>query len=101
MTEIKNNQLDQTKNVLLASQSPHIVRLVLEILARKGIRGLVAGNTRNALDFLDKNDCAMAIIEDMIPHKSGGPANKDGAFELLAQNQNGQTRAAGRNDSGR
>jgi DNA-binding NtrC family response regulator len=85
VTETKNNQFDQTKNVLLASQSPHIVRLVLEILARKGIRGLVAGNIRNALDFLDKNDCAMAIIEDMIPQHSGSPADKDSVFELLSK----------------
>jgi DNA-binding NtrC family response regulator len=85
VTEIKNNQLDLTKNVLLASQSPHIVRLVLETLARKGIRGLVAGNARNALDFIDKTDCAMAIIEDMVPRHSGGPANKESAFELLAK----------------
>jgi DNA-binding NtrC family response regulator len=85
VTDIKNNQFDPTKNVLLASQSPNIVRLVLEILARKGIRGLVAGNTHNALDFMDKNDCAMAIIEDMIPRHSGCPADKDSVFELLAK----------------
>jgi DNA-binding NtrC family response regulator len=83
--DTKNNQLDLTKNVLMASQSPHIVRLVLETLARKGIRGLVAGNARNALDFIDKTDCAMAIIEDMLPRHSGGPAHKESAFELLAK----------------
>lgn len=85
MTETKNNQLDQTKNVLLAIKSLQVVRPVLETLARKGIRGLVAGNTRNALDFLEKTDFTMVIIEDMIPRHAGDPAHKDSAFELLAK----------------
>ena len=67
MTETKNSQFDKTKNVLLAIKSPQVIRPVLETLARKGIRGLVASNTRNALDFIDKTDFAMVIIEDMNP----------------------------------
>jgi DNA-binding NtrC family response regulator len=85
VTETKNNQLDQAKNVLLAIKSLPVIRPVLETLARKGIRGLVAGNTRNALDFLEKTDFAMVIIEDMIPRHAGDPVHKDSAFELLAK----------------
>jgi DNA-binding NtrC family response regulator len=85
VTETKNSQFDKTKNVLLAIKSPQVIRPVLETLARKGIRGLVAGNTRNALDFLDKTDFTMIIIEDMIPRHAGDPAHKDSAFELLAK----------------
>jgi DNA-binding NtrC family response regulator len=85
VTETKNNQFDKTKNVLLAIKSLPAVRPVLETLARKGIRGLVAGNVRIALDFLDKTDFAMVIIEDMIPRHAGDPANKNSAFELLAK----------------
>jgi DNA-binding NtrC family response regulator len=93
VTDIKghtSNAPDQTKSVLLAGQTPNLVRLVLEILARKGIRGMVTSNAGNAMDFLDKNDCAMAIIEDAIPRQAGNPANKDGAFELLTKIRTGR-----------
>jgi hypothetical protein len=62
VTEIKvqpNNQPDQTANVLLVSQTPDLVRLVLATLARKGIKGMVTPDTGTALDFLDKNECAL------------------------------------------
>ena len=85
MTETKNSQFDKTKNVLLAIKSLPVVRPVLETLARKGIRGLVAGNAQIAIDFLDKTDFAMVIIEDMIPRRPGDPAHKNSAFELLAK----------------
>jgi DNA-binding NtrC family response regulator len=85
VTETKNSQFDKTKNVLLAIKSLPVVRPVLETLARKGIRGLVAGNVRTALDFVDKTDFAMVIIEDMIPRHAGDPTHKNGAFELLAK----------------
>ena len=85
MTETKvqpNNQPDQTANVLLVSQTPDLVRLVLATLARKGIKGMVTPDTGTALDFLEKNECALLLVEDIT---AGTSAHKDGVFELLAK----------------
>ena len=85
MTETKvqpNNQPDQTANVLLVSQTPDLVRLVLATLARKGIKGMVTRDTGAALDFLEKNECALLLVEDIT---AGTSAHKDGVFELLAK----------------
>ena len=85
MTETKvqpNNQPDQTANVLLVSQTPDLVRLVLATLARKGIKGMVTPDTGTALDFLEKNECALLLVEDIT---AGNSAHKNGVFELLAK----------------
>jgi len=68
---------DDGANVLLVSQTSELVRLVLETLARKGIKGLVTGDENAALDFLDKNDCGLVLLEDTIPRNE--------AFELLTK----------------
>jgi len=85
VTETKvqpNNQPDQTANVLLVSQTPDLVRLVLATLARKGIKGMVTPDTGTALDFLEKNECALLLVEDIT---AGNSAHKNGVFELLAK----------------
>ena len=91
MTEINlpnarpNTQPDQTTNVLLMSQAPDLVRLVLETLARKGIQGMVVSDTGAALDFLDKNNCGLVLIDETITRRDGVPARKDDVFKLLAR----------------
>ena len=85
MTETKvqrSNQSDQTANVLLVSQTPDVVQLVLATLARKGIKGMATQDTGAALDFLDKNECALLLVEDIT---AGTSIHKDGSFELLAK----------------
>jgi len=77
------NQTDRTPNVLLIGNAPDLIRLVLETLARKGIQGMVAGDSNAALDFLDKNDCALVLTCDAISRQAGAPAGKDNAFELV------------------
>jgi DNA-binding NtrC family response regulator len=75
---------DPDSNVLVISQAPDFVRLVLETLARRKILGLVADNADAALDLLDKNDCSLVFIADCVPRKAQTKAGKDEAFELLA-----------------
>jgi DNA-binding NtrC family response regulator len=79
-TKIKSAE---TANVLLVSQAPDLERLVLETLARKGIQGMVAGDAEAAIDFLDKNDCALVLADETIPSRAGACAAKDAVFELL------------------
>jgi DNA-binding NtrC family response regulator len=85
----QNNKLEQTANILLVSEAPDLIRLVLETLARKGIHGIVAGDLNAALDFLDKNDCALVLTGDAISHKAGTPSCENNAFELLERIRTG------------
>ncbi len=80
---------DQNGNVLLASYAPDIVRLVLEVLARKGIQGIVAGDTLAAIDFLEKNNCGLVLLEDAIPRQAGMPAIKENSIELISKIKDG------------
>ncbi|MHC4644149.1 MAG: sigma-54-dependent transcriptional regulator [Planctomycetota bacterium] len=62
-------QKDDTANVLIIDNDSQTVRSVLEILARKGIRGHVVTNEKDALDFLDKGNCDLAFIGDNLPRE--------------------------------
>jgi len=48
-------------NVLIVDSDKQSIRFILEILARKGIRGIVAGNKKTVVDFLDKNNYDLAF----------------------------------------
>jgi DNA-binding NtrC family response regulator len=85
----QNNKLGQSANILLVSEAPDLIRLVLETLARKGIHGMVAGDLIAALDFLDKNDCALVLTGDSISQKAGTPSSESNAFELLERIRTG------------
>ncbi len=74
---------DDIANVLIAENDPEVARLILEILARKGIRGHLVGDKDSALDFVGKGSCDLVFTSEMIdsPADSNGRA-RDG-FELL------------------
>jgi DNA-binding NtrC family response regulator len=59
----KNNHT--VANVLIVDSDKESIRFILEILARKGIRGIVAGNKKNVVDSLDKNkyDLAFSVTQ--------------------------------------
>jgi DNA-binding NtrC family response regulator len=56
------NQTDHIANVLIVDDDPQFIRFMLEILARKGIRGIIANNKKTALDFLEKDDCDLVFV---------------------------------------
>ena len=85
----QNNKLEQSANILLVSEAPDLIRLVLETLARKGIHGIVAGDLSAALDFLDKNDCALVLTGDAISNKAGTSSCENNAFELIERIRTG------------
>ena len=64
-------------NVLIVDNDPELARFMLEILARKGIRGRLAGDKKDAMDFLDMGSCDLVFTSDNISRSA-----KDG-FELL------------------
>ncbi len=63
-------------NVLIVDNDQQSVRFLLEILARKGIRGTIADNKKTAVNFLDRNDYDLVFGAIQIDYP------KDG-FELV------------------
>ena len=83
-------------NVLIVDNDPELARFMLEILARKGIRGIIANDKKSAVDLLNKGNYDLVFTSDRVPerdemssaaHKasqrSDSPRWSDGGFELL------------------
>jgi len=52
---------DLTSHVLVVDTDQQAVGVLLGVLARKGIRGTVAETGKEALEFLDKNECGLVF----------------------------------------
>lgn len=70
-------------NVLIVDDDPALARLMLEILAQKGIRGIIADNADAAIDFLDKGDYDIVFTSDKIRQRPGLPQQPQYSLELL------------------
>ncbi len=72
----------QMANVLIVDGDPSVGRTILETLARRGVRGMLADNMKSALHFLEKYACDL-VFTAMHPNalQSGGAAE---GFELAA-----------------
>ena len=89
MAQNKTNDNDQFRrrgpfaNVLIVDNDPELARFMLEILARKAIRGVIANNKKAALDFLDKSNCDLVFVSDKICQPSEPRKLPTSGFELL------------------
>ena len=91
MLEVKKPTLDETSmgkqqdiaNVLIADNDPDLARFMLEILARKGIRGHLVGKKEKALDFISRGNCDFVFVSDVIDPRSDQPGRSQDGFELL------------------
>jgi len=73
-------------NVLIVDNEPELVRLILEILARKGICAKLANDRKTAIEFLGKNNCDLVLASvdiDQSAPASSGEDRSGGGFELL------------------
>jgi len=77
------NSKQKTANVLIVDGDSVVVRFMLEILARKGICGITAGDEKTAVELLDKGDYDMVFVGDKISLRPGLSPQADGGFELL------------------
>jgi len=68
-------------NVLIVDNEPQTIRLMLEILARKGIVARLAANRKAALDALDRNGCDLAFLSTSL----AGAAECVSGFKLLSE----------------
>jgi DNA-binding NtrC family response regulator len=57
--------------VLIVDDEPQTVRLMLEVLARKGINAQLAADRRTALEALDRSGCDLAFISTSLGHGTG------------------------------
>lgn len=66
-------------NVLIVEDEPETARLMLAILARKGVSAQLAGNAKAALAALDKNRCDLVFISTELGHT----LDRSDSFDLL------------------
>jgi len=74
---------DRIANVLIADNDPELAQFMLEILARKGIRGTIANDKKAAVDFLEKSDYDLVFTSDRLHPAPNLPVQPMGGFELL------------------
>jgi DNA-binding NtrC family response regulator len=72
-------------NVLIADNDPELARFMLEILARKGIRGHLVDNKEKAIDFISKGSCDFVFTGEAINPQTDQSARRQDGFELLGR----------------
>jgi two-component system response regulator HydG len=77
------NRSNTPANVLIAANDPQMVPLVLEVLARKGIRADLAEHKDAAVDFLQRVDYDFALISDSLARKDSLQPAPEHASDLL------------------
>jgi len=70
-------------NVLIADNDSELARFMLEILARKGIRGHLANDKDSAIDFINKGSCDLVFTGDRINRQVNLSSRPQDGFELL------------------
>ena len=70
-------------NVLIADNDPDFARLILEILARKGIRGHLAYDKAGVLDFISRNNCGLVFTGDSFSVRENLHARLNDCLELV------------------
>ncbi len=70
-------------NVLIVDSDPEVARLILEILARKGIRGHLVDDKGSAIDFIDKGSCDLVFTGETIDPRSDRASRREDGFGLL------------------
>ncbi|HLB74897.1 MAG TPA: hypothetical protein VJJ98_12820, partial [Sedimentisphaerales bacterium] len=58
------SQNSSIANVLIVDNDPQLARLMLEILAQKGVRGIIAETADAAIHCLEKADYSLVFISD-------------------------------------
>ena len=76
-------QREDIANVLIADDDPKLIRFMLEILACKGIRGIIANDQNTAIDFINKGSCDLVFTSDRIGRQADLVRRPQNGFELL------------------
>ncbi len=57
-----NEKQEDIANVLIADDDSELARFMLEILARKGLRGHLANDKDSAISFVSKGSCDLVLF---------------------------------------
>jgi len=86
-----NNEIDNLcsekqgdiANILIADDDSELARFMLEILARKGLRGHLANDKDSAIKFISKGSCDLVFTSDIISRRKNLSGRLQDGFELL------------------
>jgi DNA-binding NtrC family response regulator len=81
--DLQRQDPENIANVLIVDDDPQLARFMLEILAGKGIRGYLAGDKKEAIDFLEKNNCDLVFTSNSISSTTARRNHPQDGFELL------------------
>jgi len=76
-------QRPDTASVLIVDNDAEMTRMILKILARRGIRGTIANDRRTALDLLNKDTYDLVFINDDVSPHPDPPGHPHSDFEIL------------------
>jgi DNA-binding NtrC family response regulator len=85
ISDINIGKQEDIANVLIADNDPELARFMLEILARKGIRGHLVSDKDSALDFINKGSCDFVFTSDTISPRADLSSRSRDGFELLSR----------------
>ena len=80
---ICNEKQEDIANVLIADDDSELARFMLEILARKGLRGHLANDKDSAISFISKGSCDLVFTSDIISRRTNLSGRLQDGFELL------------------
>jgi len=83
INNLSNDRQEDIANVLIADNDSELARFMLEILARKGIRGHLANDKESAIDFINKGSCDLVFTGDRINLRANLSSRPQDGFELL------------------
>lgn len=88
MSEARINNIhaddqEDIPNVLIADDDDWTARFILEILARKGIRGHLVSDKHGTIDYIKKGSCDLVFIGERISWKADQSDRSQDGFELL------------------
>ncbi len=78
-----NEKQEDIANVLIADDDSELARFMLEILARKGLRGHLANDKDSAVGFINKGSCDLVFTSDIISRRTNLSGRLQDGFELL------------------
>jgi len=82
-TTVNGNNRSRVANVLIVDDDPALSRFMLEILARKGIRGIMADSEETAAVLLDRDDYDLVFTGEMIRRRPTSTHTPAGSIRLL------------------
>jgi DNA-binding NtrC family response regulator len=80
---LRNCKQEDIANVLIVDNDSELARFMLEILARKGIRGHLADSKDSATNFINKGSCDLVFTSDIINRQTNLTDQQQDGFDLL------------------